>query len=1751
MIKIYIKSISSILFIFCFLFSFVDSQTRVSFDHTQNFAIIKQTETFKKKSFILDFDPNKSIPFYIKVTVTPEKGESTPVLCFSTSDVNCLVDRQAIIKRTNGKPAFLFVKREQISDSNTKLFILVTCPEDICSYTLTFEGDQSAVIDINSVYSYLVSKYNKEMVFEVYGTVKNRSFLNIGVEGSSTVALIIDNVEKDAYNFDNGRIITFPIIETKNYSKIVKFVIKNALPGEYLTLSVHAYADSSAEDNFLYPNGPTVMGYLEKNNDYFAKECFPISAFESENFKYINKYYLTGTIYSKYALIWLADENGMNIKETEKEILDGQLSYLIETNGKKRSVCFDLLAYKEEITTKFIAFSASILEPISLKQVYNFYPPQTIGQIYRRMLPKGSYGVFHGAKIDSSVRIYNYNLYNRKGVTEMYIGRCSSYPHCIYTPKEMESMTKLKRTNKMTIWDTTVEKSGASEALEENKNVMIVNCKDDDNEEEGYCEFETSIFTEEQAITLVENEKFYKHVSKEKRGTFRIIQGGIKIQKLYIDIMIFSGDVNFNFKENIDIVYHKYYLSNKILFIFNIEQLQIDTLEIEYKAEVNSFFSIQYGIDSYNLYQSYERIPSGENYLVQIDPYNSIRSKNIYISNNRNKMNLPFLVNFFALNCKFQISRDEEIISFKNDYAQDILLSNTKGYKNESYEYKIKIDEFDISTYNHKMCMLYVSGYETQDIYTSSEIVIPENINQKIIFDNNLKQVRFLYPHSDIYKDLALYINVIDKGIYTIKMYLNNIKYHFREFLLSASQIFFIDVNDIYIDCRENSFCNIIFEVEYIKEIELIGKNNPMIELTIRQIINTPSYLKKNQIKQDFVYGDKYYYFYTDIGKKDVGEITVNFLRYYGDVYGRIVPKDLKNPEENANWRGIYRMPFIKEKDGLSYNGYIKKLSFGIEETEDCIEGCYLLLSISLSQIGNYADNIKFYPFYIIAKINPSINAYTDIPKIVIKVDEIVIGNVDKSENERINEFYQVWLPKDSFTVEIEWQSEIAGLYINIGDSRPTTKNADIILLPKGIDGIYKIDKMQILEAAKKRKIKIPNENSIQDLSLVVGIWTDKIDSGDTTLYSLKVHQPYFDEYIDIIEVHSDQKVLCSPVFLNDINYRCLFMITFDDDDAFLEMPILIYAQSLNHSAITYTCASYIDREIYDTYDLVNIRRNIPTSQTAQYNTLVDNTEFIYTTLNKNDQKYLFVSVFTDKEYDIMLITSMPIYNRLPKNNLEYYPNPGTEQLMSVQREQLKLKFNINSNKIVNLVSLGGEADIKWANDDQNIFYLKGKGDRLSLTSGANENEIIIKKRKSSSSFDSDNDPGFVFYVSYFPRDPNNNFDKVEYGKSVEISYKETDLPLYFYSKILNYNDAINIVFTFKDSNIGNEGEYYNYPFIIMGTLTKENTVYNSKINPELTPSLEKSIIGSYDLSLQTSYVFLSREFVQSLNLKRSDNPTLYLSINNNSLLPNQKYKAFNVEVQFSEVNNGVYPIENKFIYGRNSDYYTYFYRLKVDKKKKIMIIEIAFNSDYLDFAISDRISRTNYTAIIRESFKKKGKIYLIVQPPSNRIFIVLTIFKRNFSYENNILLYNYVFKYINVEKEEDFVDFNILDNDGGLTYKEEKDPDSNDIKITCTFNKIDIDKNKANITYFFKIVKNETYIYNEKIETIAVVESPHYVVYKRNPEDTNGKITLTAKGNLSNWVYLQVIAQIQHEYILEYVAYKGIFLLRPPIDNN
>ena len=240
-------------------------------------------------------------------------------------------------------------------------------------------------------------------------------------------------------------------------------------------------------------------------------------------------------------------------------------------------------------------------------------------------------------------------------------------------------------------------------------------------------------------------------------------------------------------------------------------------------------------------------------------------------------------------------------------------------------------------------------------------------------------------------------------------------------------------------------------------------------------------------------------------------------------------------------------------------------------------------------------------------------------------------------------------------------------------------------------------------------------------------------------------------------------------------------------------------------------------------------------------------------------------------------------------------------------------------------------------------------------------------------------------------------------------------------------------------------------------------------------------------------------------------------------------------------------PVEKTFNYGTYNGYYTNYYRLKNDKNKKYMIIELAFNSNNLDFAISDSITRYNITRLITKTEKARGKIFVTIVPEKQE-FLYLNIFRKS-GVENNLLLHNYVFKYINVDKEEDFSDFTILNGKNELTYNEKTE--GNTTQIECTFNKIALNKDEANITYFFKVVDNSTHVYEEEYETIAVMKSPYYTVYERNPADKDGEITLTAKGDLSNWVYLQVIAQIQKDTILEYVAYKGVKNLRPPPKND
>ena len=1760
------KAIKNLIILLICLFSFSKNDVLdwLYYDYSTNSAerIIKGGDQIQNYAVTFEGKDGQEgdiakIPFYFKIEVTSDDENPAPTICFSTTDQNCRA-REQLVKNAAGKTAVMWLRREEFNKDEDEFYIHIECVKDNCDYTLKLIGDQYPTFGPNFVYSYLSGPYNREMRFVIQNNITN-VFMIIALEGSSKATLNVDNIYQEGVKYKTGQVVHFfvqSIVDEKNMASIL---VRGADTGEYLTLSCHivnntVMYEGLAPMEFLQPNGPEITGYLEKN--VMNEECFPLDLSDPKYNNY-NTLFVTGRIHTKYAWFFLEDARRNYLEDTDTEVLDGHLSYVLKSKKELVYLCLELPS--ESTFEQFkMAFTISVTDPTNLDSLYNYYPPQITGEIYRRIIPKGSIAFFSGTKNDNSAKKYDYSLFRRKGYTKMYIGECRNYPDCHYDLSALDNLKSPKETNQMSIFTTDQDKSSA---IGNEKFVIVAHCEDDGNDNNGYCEFETSIINKQQDIYLVEDEKFSKFVLAQEKGKFIIdLQSGRQIQRLTVDIMIYSGDVTFdchnkyslnsNLKdEEILISYDKYYLSNKIYFHINLAQLTAEQIIVNYTAVLNSFFTIQYSIHSYNLDQLEEKVYSGESYLVQIVPTSASKTKNVLLANQFYKYEKPFLANFFELNCEFEVKRGEETIEFFDGYAQEILDGKTTGYKSDFYEYSIKINETDLSNYNHKMCMLYVAGYEA-DTKIDREIMVGENINQQIIFEENFKKIRFLYPHADPYKDLAIHVNVIDKAFYNVRFFADN--KGIRDGIVTRTQTFFVKGSVIMNSCEENTVCPIVVEVELERKIV---DTNPMLEVTIREIKNTPTYLQKGQAKLDFVCGDRFYYLYTDIGKNEIGEITINFLREFGNIWAKVVRKDQTQAEEEANWRGIYRMPSADWDDSLPYDAYTKKLTVNPEETIDCIEGCYLLISVQVSQIGEYVDDDKFYPFSILTRITPNNRAYTDIPKVVIQVDEFVIGSVDVSDNERIYEFFQIWLPHDSELVEFDWQSSVAGLYINLGNTRPTTKNAHFKLLSPGKDTVLNITKQAILTKAREAKVKIPYDNSLQDMSLVIGVWTDKSDSINSELYSLRVHQPQLKSIdpLDIVLINTDQKIMCNPKEITVGEYRCLFVVTYDDDDVNLFTPLLAYAESINHRALSYIYGNYIDRDIYDQYDINTLTSRIPTSQTSDLNSRADGVDYLYTDLLVKG-KYVFISVMTDRPDPLMIITSMPIFNYVTYDLFEFYPNPTTEQLINVPGDMLRLAFSGTNGIMVDIVTLYGYAEISWKNDPDTKFVLRGVGDRISLYSGKEKDELVIHRLVTNNVNSNENgnrvsamkNPGFAFYVQYHLVNPENelSYEEINYGKSLEIAYKDTELPVVLYSKIGTEYRDINVAITFKDNEIEQRGENLYSPLIISAQLVKEKTIYDAKKDKDISPSTERAVEGNYDGALKTAQVFLSEEKIRSFNIKSSDNPSLYIRVEESN--PGSRdYDKFALEAQVSGVNDGVIPVEKVYHYGRvRNNMQSSYYRLRADKSKPLMRVQIAFNSKNLDFCIRDTegYQRSNMTFKSVES--ARGKVYVTIDTTlTNRELYYLYIYKK-VQGNTNELLNNYAFKYINAKTDSEFIDYKIVGNSPKVEITELHEQELH--IITCTFNKLDIDYDKANVTYFLRVVENSTLQYGEEVNTIAVTESRAHISFERNPIVSGNKISLTASGYIENWCYINVIAQIQANNVIEYVAYEGKVEIRP-----
>ena len=1691
----------------------------------------------KVQRYRLFFNNVIDIPEYIKFEIS-SNDNINKVISLTPTDNLGKTDRIQLAQLGIEDNVKTWIKKEQLEKNKEYVYFTVECQikdEEKCNYLIDITGQANIEFDSpNFNYNFYVNKKNQDMTFKVfnYNSNNKNQILTVYATGGKLMTMKLEFDNTDSFEGENILIGQGLTTRIKSFNFYILKI--HAEEGDYISLGSKITNDGNKDgdlnSNFLKPNGYQLTGFLKSH--VLDEECYKIISDKIDN-NYAS--FIVGLFYNKEAKIYFKDKNLEEIDEDSITTTKGYYTYNYNPqNNIKKYICITFP--EEDMDT--LAYTLQFIQPSKHYGISNLFSPQSNGNIYPRILQKGSYAFFNGINLNSLSDEIIYNMIAEEGLPTMYMYKCDNYPLCEFNENNT-GMIKINEINLMSTWHSR-EKTSPIDAYQY---VMFVKCENlKDNDQNDICQFYTSIYGNLDKIFLIEGKTFSQYILQEQSAHYFIdFSQEIHVEEVNLDILITNGDISLELIDGFGkrIFYDKYILSNKIFYRIHLNKNpNLERIEVNIQAKMNSYYIIEYKLIRTSIDVSKDDINTGINYLIPIQK-NRGSGKTILIHRSKLLEEELYYTSFYSLNCKIEIFKenteeeDEDKEKFSKIqsygyYGEDIIKISEKEMEESIYSYKVKIIEDDKSSYNGDMCMLYVSSIELmkeKNYNLQKEILITEGIPQRIHFMNSDYIVKYIYPHINRDKDLTIYFRVINSANFTYSIIYNNVKNETN--YLAQSKLIYVDNNKINEKCTDDNLCYIIVSIGLTEELNNDG-NTPIIEITIREIGNIPYYLPIGVAKRDFLSGRNKLNLFSTLGKEDQGFITIDFARGSGLIYAKIVEID-GNGDENPEWRQ-YELPKVKDTNVLKYDYYNKKLLFTTDNTKKCINGCYLLISIESSTIGSLNENFRSFELTTTINLIPQGNLTENGPIIQIQPEQYIVGSLTdekKMKKKDMYEFYQLNIPFNAQTVEIDWQSDSNILLLNIGEERPLF-NKNFKKLESRNDTVFVITSEDI-----RKKL---GSKDITNEILTLGVYSEIMESADGNPYSFRVR---FSKSLNIYKVSSDQKTLCKPEYLENSNeYRCLFMVIYEEFDFLYDT--MIYSKSQSLSASIYMYGEFIDNSIYDNFNEAKLKELIPKYNKAKYDTKRDKIDFIFMTLPET-KKHFYVSVISDEPDVIEFISSFKTFD----NQLS--PNPSSVQLFAVNNDpSINLKFKTTKPLLINIVSLYGSLKLRFEDESKVEYSLRGRDDRISLiipNDGKEENlaieNINYKENDYSPRTNITEIPKMAFYLDYFLRSDKLNLDEINLGKTSEIVYKKSEFPIDYYSKLDNIDKNINIFFNLHDIEYTSSTEKKMLSpedISIAAKIVSQNNIYNLKTGAQ-TRSNDEMIYGRFDPALQAGYLLLSSENLKKFN--RKENPTLYLSIDKKN--DKSEFKKIRLELTAAEKNSEIPVTEKIYQYGNVSCNEIDSYKLKVDNETGDMRIQFASNSRNIQFSINKSPKqKTNITFENLETKEARGKLFVTFKKPTSN-YIYLNVFANEEKCDPR--LNNYVFKYMNSINRTNFFEYEILLDTGYIKTNYEKS------NLKVRFNRINT--TNIDVTYSLKICKQWEKSKEELSQTIAFTEYSPTVFQVHNPSGEGINMELD-NIEVSQFSYLTVIAQIKDGPIIEYVAYDTVDKLKKEeIDNK
>ena len=821
-------------------------------------------------------------------------------------------------------------------------------------------------------------------------------------------------------------------------------------------------------------------------------------------------------------------------------------------------------------------------------------------------------------------------------------------------------------------------------------------------------------------------------------------------------------------------------------------------------------------------------------------------------------------INIHAINCNFKIDFQGELINKNNLDTYSLIINSTKNNITISPLIDVIDGEYK-ENYEKKGCPLSINSYFINDNKPTLKI------------ENKEKNIFHLKP--SYYKELNI--------LYNIKEIAND-SFVDLVILYNEKSNFLIDVTYIKDETQNNTLSKYIYNSTNIylnSNFLLYNKTNEtetnidgLLSITIKNIdekeINMQfkviekesiSILEKNALNFGFLTSKTtYQYYYTEIFNGEEGELILHNKRIYGILYGKIVKKSEISKDELNNI-SIYPKEYINETNTyIEYNQHSLQLKYNFENTLNCYDGCYLLITYEQKK-SNENFPLIGYEFTILSRTWN----YTDYTSQIIDIpyNEYIIGLFEKGSIS--HHYYAISIPDDVDKIIIQLEGNYLDGFYGEGRKRLNT----------------------IKTTGNTQKLEIISNKNILTLDLKDLDFKEKI-------ISLAIRpKDYFADilsyyYFRVLYIKKNEKLyfpidsnignLCIPEIDIETNlYNCYLI--FNDNFNLLSTPFAITSSTQNEFFKIYATKVYKDGRI----------ENV----TKQF-------LFIETSNNTNISTYIFRMEFPNNETKNIMIS---FYESVIENMPQIYSN----QMFYIDKIEKLHYFKVKNSYTLNYKYTDGYLgfmSISFLHFEKIVSSRNFKGKPIALPIDSKTERIGVQGKSS-----------FLYFFQLEYNMKNKGIEEIKSGETRSQFISDGYFPFYYYLKIKN-NTYANVEINIR-LNSYNETLLENN-FAIKGYMLDEDMI-KRKINGEYI-RLENAIDGYYSHIFKVGLLQVNQKIENENNYLLVEIQTNNQVKINTFLLIEVVTKEFNDDYYYLPVNQYIletFDGENNETRGENKYY--------------------------------------------------------------------------------------------------------------------------------------------------------------------------------------------------------------------------------------